>query len=89
MSFGFSDRTDVPSPRGEDRTRQVVVLCTLMKMEDAAVLVSTGVGSVWLPRSQVAIERGMFGALRVTLPAWLARDKGLVGEPADGQGSLF
>ena len=44
---------------------------------DKAVKVFDGKTDAWLPKSQVEIERkGKYGAI-VTLPAWLATDKGL------------
>ena len=33
---------------------------------------------IWLPKSQVEIERGRGAMVTVTLPEWLARDKGLI-----------
>ena len=42
---------------------------------DKAVKVFDGTTDAWLPKSQVEIE-GKYGAI-VTLPAWLATDKGL------------
>ena len=34
--------------------------------------------AVWLPKSQVAVEPASGGAIVVTLPEWLAHDKGLI-----------
>lgn len=34
--------------------------------------------AVWLPRSQIEIEEKRGGVVVVTLPTWLAKDKGLV-----------
>jgi hypothetical protein len=67
----------------------VVIECTLVKAGDDAVLIDTGVGQVWLPRKHCAVEHGMFGATRVTLPDWLAIKKGLRSAPSPDQGSLF
>lgn len=33
---------------------------------------------VWLPRSQIEIEKKSASTVVVTLPQWLARDKGLI-----------
>ena len=48
---------------------------------EKAVLVHTGVkdNAVWLPLSQVEISPTGFGGIEtVTLPEWLALDKGLI-----------
>jgi len=48
---------------------------------EKAVLVHTGdkMKSVWLPLSQIEIEpSGVGGVETVTLPEWLALDKGLI-----------
>lgn len=33
---------------------------------------------IWLPKSQIEIEEGQGKACTVTLPEWLAKDKGLI-----------
>lgn len=46
-----------------------------------AVLVHTGdkEKAVWLPLSQIEIEPGVFDGIEtVTLPEWLAQEKGLI-----------
>ena len=49
---------------------------------DKAVLVHEGDKSkaVWLPRSQIEIEKNALngGIYEITLPEWLALDKGLI-----------
>lgn len=48
---------------------------------DKAVLVSDDGNkdkAVWLPLSQIEIERTNGGVVTVTLPEWLATEKGLV-----------
>lgn len=48
---------------------------------DRAVLVSDDddrTTAVWLPLSQIEFEAGRAGMATVTLPEWLAVDKGLV-----------
>jgi hypothetical protein len=70
----------------------IVVICTLRRDSGAAVLVADSGNpelEAWLPRSQVLIENGMFGRLRITMPAWLAKEKGFLGGPAPGQGRLL
>ena len=49
---------------------------------EKAVLFHTGIKeqAVWLARSQIEIEEtGIAGIVTVTLPEWLALDKGLIG----------
>jgi hypothetical protein len=45
---------------------------------DKAVRIFDGTKEVWLPKSQVEVERGTAGRVTVTMPFWLAHDKGLV-----------
>lgn len=48
---------------------------------DKAVLVHTGIKeqAVWLPLSQIEIEPSGFGGIEtVSLPQWLAEERGLV-----------
>jgi hypothetical protein len=45
---------------------------------DKAILVDDGKVSVWLPLSQVEVEENRDGTYTVTLPEWLAKDKGLI-----------
>ena len=48
---------------------------------DKAVLVSDDgdrVGAVWLPKSQIEIERKSHAVAVITLPVWLATEKELV-----------
>jgi hypothetical protein len=45
---------------------------------DKAILVDDGKVSVWLPLSQVEVEEYRDGTYTVTLPEWLAKDKGLI-----------
>src|SRR5690242_17143524 len=33
---------------------------------------------IWLPKSQIEFEHGAGGAVTVTMPRWLAREKGLI-----------
>ena len=44
---------------------------------DAAVKVFDGDTTCWLPKSQIEIER-LNGGVIVTMPEWLALDKGLI-----------
>lgn len=47
---------------------------------DLAILVSDGGEPVWLPKSQVEVEPAASpsGLVSVTLPEWLAEEKGLI-----------
>jgi hypothetical protein len=40
-------------------------------------------------RELISVERGMFGALRIQMPAWLAREKGLKTMADERQGVLL
>jgi len=64
MTSGASDLVDIS---GE------------LKAETAkAVLLFDGTREAWLPKSQIEIERRADGTVEVTLPEWLAKDKGLI-----------
>lgn len=66
---------------GEFKSDLVDVLVTMHAETPKAVLVSdTGENddAVWLPRSQIEIEPAKKGLFTVTMPEWLAKDKGLV-----------
>lgn len=79
----------------------VVILAWKRRESASAVLIAErGTGrEVWLPRKQVRIETGGMVApqslsdlgemLRITLPAWLAEEKGLGTEALAGQGRLL
>lgn len=97
MGLGFTDHSDLAAT---DRNRPVVVVCRLMTARDKSLLVVDGAGvSAWLARSLIlksedggggdggAFTRGT--RLRLTLPAWLAEEKGLSVQPGEGQGDLF
>jgi hypothetical protein len=59
----------------------VDVLVRLHHETDKAILVSDSgeeKDAVWLPRSQIEIEPKKPGYIEVTLPEWLAMDKGLI-----------
>lgn len=53
----------------------------LLNTTEKAVLVTLDIpeNGVWLPKSQVELsETGIAGIMTVTLPEWLALDKGLI-----------
>ena len=45
---------------------------------EKAVLFHDGTRSVWLPRSQIEIAPADNGLVEVTMPEWLAQQKGLI-----------
>lgn len=47
---------------------------------DSAILVTDDGGKTkhWLPKSQIEFERLDNGLVEVTMPTWLAREKGIV-----------
>lgn len=61
------------------RSDVIDITVTKLAETDAAVKVCDGdeVG-VWLPKSQIEIEPAKGGLFTVTLPEWLATNKGLV-----------
>lgn len=56
------------------------ILCERRAETDRAVLIYDGTEPVWLPKSQVEIDDAPRddGLISVTLPEWLAREKGLI-----------
>lgn len=68
MSEHSSDLVDVAVVRHAETDRAILVSETAHR-EDA----------VWLPKSQIEIENdGHKNFVTVTLPEWLAKDKGLI-----------
>lgn len=69
--------------RGTDSVRSDLVDLTLELRAEKPLAIAVsdpakrGAPWVWLPRSQIEIARDG-AAVTVTLPAWLAKDKGLV-----------
>ncbi len=61
------------------RSDLIDVTVELITDTDRAILVTDGGHPVWLPKSQIEYERrGVGGLYEVTLPVWLAHEKGLV-----------
>jgi hypothetical protein len=58
----------------------IEISCTIVRDEesDMAILIDDGDNEVWLPRSQIEYETDKEGFTTVTLPEWLAMDKGLI-----------
>ena len=44
---------------------------------DMAVLAFDGINEIWLPRSQIEIKPVKHPDVEITLPEWLAKDKGI------------
>jgi len=65
---------------GEYSSRTPVdVAVTLERETDRAYLVNEGHKSVWVPKSQVTLNFDKNGVVEtITLPEWLAFDKGLI-----------
>jgi hypothetical protein len=60
----------------------VDIACCMHALTDKAILVSDDgekEHAVWLPRSQIEVENdGHENFVTVTMPTWLAQDKGLI-----------
>lgn len=74
-------------------TRTIRVTARLARETTAAIHVHQGEPSraVWLPRSQISVtETGQrangCAIIDITLPIWLAKDKGLNAQPPAGPG---
>jgi hypothetical protein len=66
---GASDLIDMTVTLRADRPKAIAVT------DDAKV----GAKWVWLPKSQIEIvAEGVGGVIQVTMPEWLAKDKGLL-----------
>lgn len=58
-----------------------IAVCRMAETDKAILVSETGEkdDAVWLPKSQIEIENdGHKNFITVTLPEWLAKDKGLV-----------
>lgn len=53
------------------------IACELKHETDRALLVDTGEGPIWLPKSQVEYYKDRATEI-VTMPHWLAKEKGLI-----------
>jgi hypothetical protein len=64
------------------RSDLIDIVCTLHAETEKAIFVSDDGekdNAVWLPKSQIEYElRGRTGSTIVTMPEWLAKDKGLI-----------
>jgi hypothetical protein len=91
MSTGFTDRSGLEPATRVARTAPIEAVFTRLKSTDKAIMVKDSTGATaWLPRKHLGqIEEGLFGEIRLTLPTWLAIEKGLRTAPVAGQQSLF
>lgn len=57
------------------------VACRFLRSTDKAICVTEDDGKteIWLPISQIEYELKQSGACEVTMPVWLAREKGFAG----------
>lgn len=65
---------------GEYNSKAPIDVAVTLERETAkAYLVNEGHKSVWVPKSQVTLNFGTNGVVEsITLPEWLAFDKGLI-----------
>jgi hypothetical protein len=81
--FGDNESAQVPRARGP-RVTGASDLIDLLLVKRAETDKALGVADsrdskvIWLPRSQIEFEPQPGGLIRVTLPQWLAVDKGLL-----------
>lgn len=63
-----------------DCDETVDVFVEILKETDKAILATNGGPKVWLPKSQIEGDAGYEPgeACEITMPVWLAEDKGLV-----------
>lgn len=61
-----------------ERLAEITVI--LVRETERAILVTDGdlSDAVWLPKSQVEVEEARDGLVDITLPEWLAIERGLV-----------
>lgn len=80
-----------------ERERKTLPIWLHREEADAWLVSLSGVGAgVFVPKSEIAIEEGHpvptlmpVGPVKVEMPVWLAREKGLWAPPDPNQGSLF
>lgn len=61
------------------RSNEEVDVCVeILRESDRAILVSDGDVEEWLPKSQLEYEGEVGQTVVVTMPEWLAQEKGLI-----------
>lgn len=62
-----------------DSDDEVTVDVTIRHQTDKAILAYDGKREVWVPKSQIRdLKMGKAKTAQITIPEWLAKDKGLV-----------
>ena len=75
---------DNESVRGNDSVRSDLVDVTLILRDERPLAIAVsqmqGAGAkwIWLPKSKIEFERKANNVVVVTLPGWMAKEKGLV-----------
>jgi hypothetical protein len=59
-------------------SREVEFYGEIKHETDDAILVNDGVNEIWLPKSQIEIDYVNETDAQITLPEWLAIDKGII-----------
>ena len=90
---GFTDREFLQPADKAERFKPIKM--TLRILDDRRVK-AVFVGdpnemtvTAWLPRAEIKIEPAAGNRAIVTMPTWLAIDRGLAGVPGRGQKTLF
>ena len=90
---GFTDRSDLQPETKEERLKPIVlVLDVIDDRRIKSVCVADPADrriTAWLPRAQITMERPVLGRVRITLPTWLAIDRGLMAVASRDQKTLF
>jgi hypothetical protein len=67
---------------GRDMKSDLVDIAGYKRAETGKAILFTDTGdeedAVWLPKSQIEMDDNKDGTVTVTLPEWLAKDKGLI-----------
>jgi len=58
--------------------KSVEVYMEIKRETALAILATDGVSDVWLPKSQIKIDRKKYPDAEITLPEWLAIEKEIV-----------
>lgn len=60
------------------RSDLVDVTVTFVRESERAWCVNDGTKDVWIPKSKGELERQARGVCELTIPEWLAKEKGLI-----------
>lgn len=78
MFEGLAQKTYKPHRKGEKMA--VEIQAEILRTSDKGVQIQCGRVKAWLPKSQIKIEDLPMGGddiKQITIPDWLAKDKGL------------